>query len=184
MSAAAIIVTGLPASGKTTVARQLGERLQWPVIDKDSLLEQLFEEHPVKTPADRKRLSRVADDHFIEQASKSDVAVLVSHWKPNRGPQDTGTPTDWIPDAFSELVEVHCHCPPHVAAKRFVERSRHPSHLDSLRTAQDVQWQMLALAGGYPLDAGIAITVNTEASYNFGQLIEQIEATRNLSDKP
>ena len=32
-----IIVTGRPGSGKTTLARQLGERLRMPVISRDEI---------------------------------------------------------------------------------------------------------------------------------------------------
>jgi adenylate kinase family enzyme len=37
-----IIVTGLPASGKTTLAKELARRLLVPHMDKDTFLENLF----------------------------------------------------------------------------------------------------------------------------------------------
>ena len=38
-----IVVSGLPASGKSGLGRSLGERLAMPVIDKDVILEALFD---------------------------------------------------------------------------------------------------------------------------------------------
>ena len=38
-----VVVSGLPASGKTTVGRVLSEGLSLPLIDKDAILEALFD---------------------------------------------------------------------------------------------------------------------------------------------
>ncbi|MEV5051364.1 AAA family ATPase [Arthrobacter sp. LAR12-1-1.1] len=36
-----MLINGLPGSGKTTLCRQLGQALSWPVIAKDKLKEAL-----------------------------------------------------------------------------------------------------------------------------------------------
>jgi predicted kinase len=38
-----IVVSGIPASGETTLARRLGEHLGMPVISKDTIKEALFD---------------------------------------------------------------------------------------------------------------------------------------------
>jgi len=38
-----VVVSGLPGSGKTTVAQALAPLLKLPLFDKDAILEQLFE---------------------------------------------------------------------------------------------------------------------------------------------
>lgn len=38
-----IVVSGIPASGKTTLAHTIGERLRVPVISKDTIKEALFD---------------------------------------------------------------------------------------------------------------------------------------------
>lgn len=41
--AAVVLITGPPASGKTTLARNLAERLNLPVLAKDRIKETLFD---------------------------------------------------------------------------------------------------------------------------------------------
>jgi len=38
-----IVVTGMPSSGKTTVAEDLSRRLQLPLIAKDTIKESLYD---------------------------------------------------------------------------------------------------------------------------------------------
>ena len=166
IKAAVIIVTGLPASGKTTVAKKLAAGLGWPFLDKDDFLEKLLKKYPVCSFDDRKQLSRLSDDLFWAKAENLNNAVLVSHWKPRLGAIDTGTVTEWIPNKFRKIIEVYCACRPQIAMSRFKQRKRHPSHLDNSRTPKDVERQMISLADGYPLNLGTTLSVNTEKSYN------------------
>ena len=51
-----ILVTGIPASGKSTLARALGEELRLPVISKDSLKEILFDQVGFRSREEKVRL--------------------------------------------------------------------------------------------------------------------------------
>ena len=42
-----VVVSGLPASGKTTLARRLASVLELPLIDKDDILDRLFAERGI-----------------------------------------------------------------------------------------------------------------------------------------
>ena len=65
-----VVVSGLPASGKTTLARPLAAALDLPLIDKDEILER--------------------------GATSSQGAVLASFWRLPGMPEESGTPTAWI----------------------------------------------------------------------------------------
>jgi predicted kinase len=89
-----VVVSGLPASGKTTIARALAPLLDLPIFDKDE-------------------------------------------------------------------VNLHCDCPPHVAADRFLQRRRHPGHLDDTRTAAEVVASIHALAPTGLLAIGEPVVIDT-----------------------
>ena len=143
MTSRFIVVSGLPGSGKTTLALRLGPALSLPVIDKDAILDQLFEREGGGDELWRRALSRQSDALFQTAAMASDGAVLVSHWRLPGMREHSGTPMDWL--APYDLVNIHCVCPPELAAARFGARTRHPGHLDARRTHEELLQQFLAL---------------------------------------
>ena len=76
-----VVVSGLPGSGKSTVARLVSPALNLPVIDKDDILERLFDSKGVGDASWRRALSRESDVIFEEEAKASDGALLVSFWR-------------------------------------------------------------------------------------------------------
>ncbi|MFY0621822.1 MAG: AAA family ATPase [Pelagimonas sp.] len=153
----AVILSGLPASGKTTLGLRLAQLLGWPHLDKDDFLEALFDSHTVTRREDRNLLSRQSDVAFRLNAILHRRVVLISHWRPNVPDEPGGTPTDWLSDHFDLLIEVHCPCGPDVAAQNFETRKRHASHLDALQTPDALRQRMHSLAPGYPLGIGTTI---------------------------
>jgi hypothetical protein len=123
------IVSGLPASGKSTVARQLATSLSLPLIDKDELLELIFERRGVGDAGWRKQLSSAADQEFQDRAQRSNGAILVSWWRHPLSLSESGTPTGWLAALGGVQVELYCRCDPAIAAQRFAARRRHPGHL-------------------------------------------------------
>src|ERR1043166_3740877 len=125
-----VIVSGLPASGKTTLSRHLAPALALPLIDKDDILEGLFDTLGVGDTGWRQRLSRASDAILQRLAESSSGAVLTSFWRTPEISTHSGTPTEWSAAISQRMVEVYCDCDPAVAATRFSTRVRHPGHLD------------------------------------------------------
>lgn len=75
-SVAYVVISGLPGSGKSTLARSLAERLSLPLIDKDVILESLYDSLGVGDHAWRSRLSRASDDIMLALAADARRAVL------------------------------------------------------------------------------------------------------------
>jgi len=115
----------------------LGRVLGIQMIDKDEILEALFEERGIGDRAWKKKLSRESDAMFERQARASAGAVLVSHWHVEGMPEDSGTRVEWIGELASSIVNVHCVCDVETAARRFFDRKRHAGHLDS-RSIEEV----------------------------------------------
>jgi len=125
-----VVISGLPGSGKTTLGRRLAPVLGLPLIDKDDILDALFESKGIGDAVWRRALSRESDEILQRQAMSSNGAVVVSFWRVPRMAADSGTPVDWLLIPSHQLIHVHCICEPELAARRFGQRRRHPGHLD------------------------------------------------------
>ncbi|SFY45435.1 hypothetical protein SAMN02787144_10745 [Streptomyces atratus] len=68
-SVAFVDISGLLGSGKSPLARSLARRLSLPVIDKDVILESLYDSLGVGDHAWRNRLSRASDDIMFALAA-------------------------------------------------------------------------------------------------------------------
>jgi glucokinase len=170
-----VVVSGLPGSGKTTLARRLATGLGLPVIDKDDILERLFELKGTGDALWRRALSRESDDRVRSEAAASRGAVLVSFWHLPGMPVNSGTPVGWLSELSAVVVNVRCICPPEIAAARFLERRRHPGHLDSALTYAEVLATLQAQAGLGVLQIEPAIQVDTTEEFNVDGLVREIQ---------
>ncbi|MGW8768539.1 AAA family ATPase [Streptomyces sp. NPDC055815] len=177
-----VIVSGLPASGKSTLARGLGAGLGLPVVDKDVILESLYDALGVGDQAWRHRLSRAADDVLYAVAADAGRAVLVNWWHRDTAPARLGA-------LGGRLVEVHCACDAALAAERFRTRRRHPGHLDQeLSPAQLAERVAAWSAHPGPLGVGGgALRVDTTGPVDAAELASKLApriATPEPSDRP
>jgi len=168
-----VVVSGLPAAGKTTVAAALAQALSLPHFDKDFYLEALFSSEGWADPITRKALSVKADDLFRKAAEASDAAVLSSWWKHPASPRNSGTATSWLSNR-SKVIEVHCMSKPTTAARRFLERKRHLGHCDD-RWSYSALLAMLQeqeLLG--PLFPSSCLAVNTEHGIELQEVVPEV----------
>lgn len=155
------MITGLPASGKTTLAHLLGEELNYTVIDKDDFLEALLGSLEEFDAEFRFRCSREADKQLEEAACVTENVILVSHWQGPDESRKSGTPTAWLRE-FDRVIEIVCHCSVSTALQRFRNRNRHPGHGDNRSDLSELQQWFEEDNLRAPLGIGPVITVNTE----------------------
>ena len=87
-----LVITGLPASGKSTVGAALSTALGLLWLDKDEILEALFDGLGVGDADWRRRLSRSADLVLQRLALGAPGAVISSWWQHPSSPIPSGTP--------------------------------------------------------------------------------------------
>jgi predicted kinase len=175
-----IVVSGLPASGKSTLARGLGARLGLPVIDKDRVLEALYDSLGVGDHAWRARLSRAADDVLFALAADAGGAVLDNWWH-----HDTA-PARLRALGARHLLEVFCDVDVALAAARFQARPRHPGHLDPVHhTPEQVAARVAEVRASFrgPLRlGGPLLTVDTSGPVDVGRVAAWVREASAAAD--
>jgi glucokinase len=173
-----VLISGLPGSGKSTLARRLAPALQLPLIDKDDILERLFESKGTGGAAWRRMLSRESDAILQREATASNGAILVSFWHLPGMPPDSGTPADWV-SALSDhigstVINVHCTCALETAAERFLHRTRHPGHLDGATSYPEVLASFRKLSAFGLLDIGPRVHIDTSQEPKLEDVVREI----------
>lgn len=175
-----VIVSGLPVSGKTTLARVLAKQLNVEHLDKDEYLEELFMDCQVASLEQRKSLSRLADEKLKRHALQRRAAILSSWWRHLMSPGDSGTPVDWFCDPVVEFVEVHCSCPAATSVARFLARKRHPGHLDGMRSEPDLLRQFVDAERLGPLFPNSALICDTQSAASASVVASLAKQVRRL----
>lgn len=177
-----VVVTGSPASGKSTLAEKLSESMRLPLLAKDAFKEEIYDNLEGAAPADSHRLGFVAvrlmhswSKRLLE---KGVSLVLESNFKRSLS----------LPDleslfALSQPVVVQCVAPRDEVVDRYVERSeegeRHPvhddaNHVDELRhDLEKGEYDMRVL--DVPV---ITVDTSIEGGVDIEALIHRIRSTR------
>lgn len=170
-----VVVSGLPAAGKSTVANSIARCSSLPLFDKDELLESLFIDKKPRDANERRDLSRRADELLELAVRGSPQAIVVSWWKHPRSTATTGTPTDWLQNLPGQLVEIYCECSPETAADRFFRRQRHTGHLDARWSYAELLFELSAFALLGPLNVGDLVTVDTSQPLDVDAVWHQVD---------
>ncbi|MBN1642545.1 MAG: ATP-binding protein [Anaerolineae bacterium] len=157
-----IAIAGPPASGKSTLARQIAVALHWPLICKDTIKEALYEALGTDDRAWSQRLGAAAIHVLFalaEEILRTGASVIVeSTFKHERTPCELAA---LVEATGARLTVVYCHAAPEVLAQRFNRRARsdrHPGHRDpDTVTSEDVAASWL-WRPDYP---GVTIEVDT-----------------------
>ena len=175
------MVSGLPASGKSWLAVRLAPLLDLPVIDKDQILEHLFDTKGVGDAGWRRDLSREADRIFRAESEACGGALLVSHWCLPGMPESSGTPTDWLLRLSKRLVNLHCDCSAEIATARFIQRQRHAGHLDGARSRPEILASIRELERCEPLRIGRQVRVDTSTEIDVPDLASRVSEALECS---
>ncbi len=169
-----VVVSGLPGSGKSTLAKQLASALGLPLLDKDTILEHSFDSKGIGDLTWRRALSGESDSILQNEATASDGAVLVSHWRLPGMPLNSGTPTSWLTKLSDRVVNVHCECSAEVAAERFIQRKRHARHQDGEKLPSEILVSIRAVARLGRLDIGPRVDVDTSQTPQLDALLPAV----------
>jgi predicted kinase len=169
-----IMISGAPASGKSTLARALAEALGFPLLSKDTIKESLFESlgshlgSNAGSAAELSRLlSRAAMDLLWSLAPCCPKVILEANFRPK---------SHYERERFTALegrkLEVYCHCTPEEAARRFRERAiradHHPAHSMQTLSAE------LLEEFDRPMGMCPVIDVDTECPVNPLEVVDRI----------
>ena len=129
MAAAVILIAGAPASGKTTLARSLGARLNLPILSKDNIKETLFDALPVNGEWSRPlgRASYRLLLRLIAEFTRGTAAFIVDNAFRAEDERDL-RPTL----TGASVLGLHCRASNATLVARAAQRveagDRHPSH--------------------------------------------------------
>jgi predicted kinase len=123
-----VVVTGMPAAGKTTLAESLSRSLGVPLIAKDRIKERLYETLGVGDDEWSDRLGRAAFELLFDAASLlvgagHSVVVEANFYRGLAEPRLRELPEH-------RLVQIHCTAPLDVLLTRYRNRPRHAGHRD------------------------------------------------------
>jgi predicted kinase len=132
---ALVVVTGLPGTGKTTIAERLGDRLSFPVLRKDAFKEILFDRLGWSDEDWSDLLDEACYDmlwSLCDTELRAGRTIIVeSNFEPE---VHAARIAELGQQHQARLIEVHCRTDRPVLVERFKERvesgERHPGHAE------------------------------------------------------
>jgi predicted kinase len=168
-----VVVTGIPASGKTTLATALGARLGWPLISKDVVKEALFDALGTGDLQWSQRLGRAGHLVMYSLAATMPRVILEAHFQP-------GVAEPELLALHRPLVQIYCRCPVDVAAKRYRRRiddpDRHAGHLPEHQSDEVIGRWMKDPTGPLDLPDAPLIEVDTTVPVDLESVVASIYA--------
>ena len=171
-----VLVSGPPASGKTTIARPLAEALGFALLTKDDIKESLFTSlnGPPNDLAYSRQIGSAAMNLLWTLAAHCPQVVLEANFR-TRSHHEREHVSSLLRRPAARLVEIYCRISPEEAARRFAQRARderhHPAH-----ALKEISLDQLA-EYTEPFALGPVITLDTTQPVDIPALVNQ---TREL----
>ncbi len=176
-----VVVSGAPASGKTTIAEQLAKRLRLPMLTKDTFKERLYETigsgDEVEDAVERAALGILYS--AADMQLDAGVSVMVESNFDSRS--DLGPLRRLHEKHGTRLVQIHCTRAKEKLLERFVGRieegARHPGHGDDPDDVEEVE-RKLDEGVWDPLDLlGQLVQVDKDAEgFSYDDVARQVRA--------
>jgi predicted kinase len=169
-----VVVTGPPASGKSTLSRELAALLALPLLAKDDYKQALLDDAAVMTVDESRATGRRAVQAMLSAARAGGHGVLDSVWVDRvRALREI----DGL-QAIGEVVEVFCRCDEETMRRRYRERAptKGPGHFDDERADGEL-WPPEALeplAGPWPV-----VEVDTSGHVDVRDVAARVRRTRS-----
>ena len=165
-----VVVTGMPASGKTTVARALSRHLGLPLIAKDEIKERLYDTLGIGDVEWSGRLGQASFAlifSFAQSLLEAGTSTIVEANFFRRSEQQFSA----LPD--HRIVQIHCYAPLDMLVERYADRTRHAGHQDDL-TVNDLGARFESGAHS-PLDLpGELIAIDTSRPVDDALIARQV----------
>jgi predicted kinase len=169
-----LLVSGAPASGKSTIARALAQIFGYPLISKDTIKESLFDSlggplgKHLEAPAELSRLlSRAAMEVLWSLAPGCPRVILEANFRAR---------SDYERERITTLegrkLEVYCHCTLEEASRRYRERATRADH----HPAHSIRVMSIELLQEYDRPVGLCpvIDVDTERPVDAMEVADRI----------
>jgi ADP-ribose pyrophosphatase YjhB (NUDIX family)/predicted kinase len=175
-----IFVNGHPASGKTTLARKLGEDLGFPVFHRDEFKENLWDNLGWEDPVLKQKIAQTSYKvlyQITEQFLKSNQSFILES---NFSHQfDSPFFQKLLKKSPFRLIQIHCSASPNILFQRFKKRAsndRHSGHGDNLRLDEfKLKFQQPHL----PLQINTCTTMEVDTSdfkkLNYPKILQQVK---------
>ncbi|MET0985824.1 MAG: ATP-binding protein [Steroidobacteraceae bacterium] len=129
-----LVISGLPATGKTTAAHRLSESLSWPLLAKDDFKERLFDAVGSSDALASRRLSLASYALMFDVARRLAVAGVHFILEGNFRWSETAHEFESLYEGV-QFTQLWCTAPDEVLVERLRQRahdkSRHPGHRDA-----------------------------------------------------
>lgn len=164
-----VVVSGPPASGKSTLAPALARDLGLPLVAKDTIKDALMSVMPVPDVETSRQIGRGAVAAMLAVAAESPIgAVIESNFYRSVAVEE-------LRQLPGRVVEVFCRCDRSIARDRYAARAgtRHAGHFDGRRSTDDLWNHEVAepVAGGWAL-----FEVRTDRSVDIAEMVTYIRS--------